>query len=373
MRLLLVTEDFPPMLGGIAVFLSHLAQTPQMEVTVLAPAMPGDAAADRTLGTRVRRLALPPRRGLWVLFWAILQEARRSRADMVLWGHLEPAAVAGLLACRLLRLPFGVMVHGTDLALLPGQRWPLRDISLATLRRSDLLIANSRYMAQRAWSQGAQPQRTAVVSPGVDVEAFHPEACDADLARHLGLMGRRVILTVGRLVSVKNHQAVLQALPEIAQAVPSTAYLIVGSGPLESTLRDEARRLGLAEHVVFHPAVPPANLPAYYNLADLFVLPSMEGFGIAAIEASACGVPVVGLRAGGLLDAVQDGVTGVLVDPGELASLSRVLIDLLEDRERARQLGCAGRQWAEEKFPWGRAQEAFRTAAESVVGSRSKS
>jgi glycosyltransferase involved in cell wall biosynthesis len=118
--------------------------------------------------------------------------------------------------------------------------------------------------------------------------------------------------------------------------------------------------------------VPPANLPAYYNLADLFVLPSMEGFGIAAIEASACGVPVVGLRAGGLLDAVQDGVTGVLVGPGELASLSNVLIDLLQNRERARRLGCAGRRWAEEKFPWGRVQETFRVAAESGVGARRK-
>jgi len=165
-----------------------------------------------------------------------------------------------------------------------------------------------------------------------------------------------VILTVGNLVERKGHDVVLKSLPKVLKEVPNTVYLIVGDGEQKQNLKELVDELGLGEQVIFTGRVPEKELPQYYNACDVFIMPSreigsdIEGFGIVFLEAGACSKPVIGGRSGGIIDAVEDGVSGILVDPTNVDEISQTLITLLTDDELARRLGRQGRKRVEEDF-----------------------
>jgi phosphatidylinositol alpha-1,6-mannosyltransferase len=158
--------------------------------------------------------------------------------------------------------------------------------------------------------------------------------------------------------------------------VPGTRYRIVGDGPLRPYLVQLAQSLNLDSSVEFTGAVPDGELPGAYRQAEVLVLlgrdspadGGAEGFGIVCLEAAACGIPVVAGRSGGLPDAVEDGVTGILVDPNDLADCAAAIVALLEDPQRARALGEAGRKRVLERFTWERVLADARRVFGEVVG-----
>jgi phosphatidylinositol alpha-1,6-mannosyltransferase len=158
---------------------------------------------------------------------------------------------------------------------------------------------------------------------------------------------------------------VIRALPRVLRTIPDTTYLIVGDGPCRRDLEKQARELGVAERVVFAGQVCDAELPDYYALSDVFIMASreqaedctVEGFGIVYLEANACGKPVIGGRSGGVPDAVQDGETGLLVDPHSPEEVARALMNLLTDRTRAARMGKVGRARVVQEFSWSRMAE----------------
>ena len=165
---------------------------------------------------------------------------------------------------------------------------------------------------------------------------------------------------MARLQWHKGIDTVMQALPAIRARHPNARYAVAGSGELRPQFEGLAQQLGLGETVRFLGAVPDAELPALYNAADLYVGASRrvellaEGFGISLVEASACGLAVVGGRSGGVPDAVRDGETGVLVDPEDPAAVAAEIIALLANPERRTQLGSAGRKAVESYYNWDR-------------------
>lgn len=173
----------------------------------------------------------------------------------------------------------------------------------------------------------------------------------------------------------KGHDTAIRSLALVRAKVPNARYVIAGGGPLHDYLARVADSLGVAAAVEFLGDVPDATLSDVYRSADVLLTLSREsgsgggaeGFGIVCLEAAACGVPVVAGRSGGLPDAVEDGVTGVLVDPTNLGAAADAIVSLLTDPARARAMGEAGRKRVLEGFTWEKmAVEARRIFGEVV-------
>jgi phosphatidylinositol alpha-1,6-mannosyltransferase len=199
-----------------------------------------------------------------------------------------------------------------------------------------------------------------VVPLGTTPEHFRPGVDPRDVRARYGLDGGRWILTVARLEWHKGIDTVIKALPAVRAAHPGTRYAVAGVGDRGPHLEQLARELGLADAVRFLGAVPDADLPALYNAADLYVGASRlhdllaEGFGISLVEASACGLAVVGGRSGGVPDAVRDGETGILVNPDDPQAVAAGIKQLLGDDELRKRLGVAGRKAVETFYNWDR-------------------
>lgn len=209
---------------------------------------------------------------------------------------------------------------------------------------------------------GARPDRVRVVAPGVDTDVFRPAGPDARAAAKaaLGFEGRALVLFVGRLQLLKAPEVALRALAELVATEPSLdpVLLLLGgpsgnAGIQPETLEKLAAELGIAERVRVHDPVPHHRLPQYYRAADAVIVPSRsESFGLVALEASACGTPVVATDVGGLRTAVRDGVTGLLVPGG--GPFAAALGEVLTDPARAAAMGEAGARLAR-RYDWRRA------------------
>ncbi|MDO8621780.1 MAG: glycosyltransferase [bacterium] len=203
------------------------------------------------------------------------------------------------------------------------------------------------------------PGKIMVIPNGVDLERFRPQP------RHEG--GRIRFMSVGRLVPQKGHDVLLDALAVLRDTLSSASLTIVGDGPLRPHLEAQARTYHIQDRIQFLGFR--RDLPDLYARADIVVLPSRwEGFGMAAIEASACGLPVVASAVGGLREAVIDQETGVLVPPEEPKLLAEAMRDLAIDRPRQALLGHAGRRHVERNFDINRVTQRYAELYESLVG-----
>jgi phosphatidylinositol alpha-1,6-mannosyltransferase len=361
-KVLFLTSDFPPTIGGVATYYARVcAAAPPGEVTVLAPDMEGAGPLDAAAPYRVVRRSIPssprplPRLAqialmLWHGFWL----ARRERADCLHIGHLHLAPVGWLLS-RIARRPYVLYLHGGELAgyLRIGI---VRAICRASIRAARFVVVNSQFSRDYYAGLGMAHPRVRVLTLSVDPARFRPSIDTAGVRAKYGLNGGPTALTVGRLVERKGHDMVIRALAALREAHPSLRYAIAGRGPEEPALRALAASLSVADRVAFLGYVPDDELPALYRACDLFTMPSralaqrdgIEGFGIVFLEANACGRPVVGGRSGGMADAVVDGVTGFLVDPLDPAAIAGAIAALLADPARAEAMGAAGRRRVEE-------------------------
>jgi phosphatidylinositol alpha-1,6-mannosyltransferase len=195
---------------------------------------------------------------------------------------------------------------------------------------------------------------------GTTPSHFRPGVDASHVRAKYGLNGGPWLLTVARLEWHKGIDTVMHAMAAIRAAHPAVRYAIAGVGNRQPQLERLKQELGLDDAVRFLGSVPDAELPALYNAADLYVGISRrhdllaEGFGISLVEASACGLAVVGGRSGGVPDAVREGETGILVDPDDPHAVAASVNDLLANPERRKQLGAAGRKAVESYYNWDR-------------------
>ncbi|MEM6989046.1 MAG: glycosyltransferase family 4 protein [Myxococcota bacterium] len=364
MRLLLVTEDFPPSIGGIQSYcieLAHRFVNSCDAFAVAAPMHRGAARYDDRLPFPVFRTTARTRVGMEAAStFAVPALCRQHGFDVVFHAQWNTAH-AGLLA-RGLGLVDRVFVgvHGRELLInLLGRRWnPVhRRLLRSVLPRVDHFVPVSRYTAELLGQAGVDSRRVTVVNNGVDPQRFAPTD-GSEWRRRRSLGSAPLLLTVCRLVRRKGVDTVLHALAQLIRADSEVRYVIGGTGPDESRLRRLARDLGLERHVIFAGHISDEELPTALSAADVFVMPArsrkpdVEGFGIVFLEANACETAVVGARAGGVPDAVEAGVTGELVPPDDPAALAEVLGRLLADPRYTRSLGRRGRQRILEHKTW---------------------
>ena len=265
---------------------------------------------------------LRPRPGRVAYTLAALKAAFSQSIDIVFCGHLYLAPLAMSIARRA-KATLIVQMHGIE--AWPRPKWHQR----RAVECADLIFCVSRYTRARvlSWAE-VEPERV-IVLPNTVSEAFTPGAPSA-LSEKWGLEGKRMLLTVGRMDArerYKGHDLMIETLPQLVSAGHDCIYLVLGEGNDVSRLKSKAESLGVAERVRFMGEADRGTLVSAYRLADLFVMPSTgEGFGIAFIEAMACGTPAVGFLAAGARDALADGELGNVVYEGGLLT---VLLQLL--------------------------------------------
>lgn len=372
---LLLTYDFPPIGGGIARWMAELARRYPAGSLVVSTGQQGDASdVDAGFPNRVDRLAIPSgrlRTLQGILLWSrrVAVLARSTDASFIWCGNIKPAAYPAKWTMERTGTPFGILLHGGDLLILQHQvhqSTVKRKTAAALLGSAAVLVANSDWTRDRCLTLlseldiDATPDRVRVVPLGADHEFFRPGLDTREVRARYGLGEGRWLLSVARLSRHKGIDTVLQALARLRTRYPDLHYAVVGTGEEQAALAAEAKELGVADRVRFLTGVPDRDLPALYNTAEVYLGVSrlmeqrVEGFGISLAEASACGLPVVAGRSGGIPAAVRDGETGLLVDAESAAAVSEALSRLLDDPELRARLGAAGRRAVESRYNWDR-------------------
>lgn len=381
LRIALAAQDFPPRRGGTAVYnveyATRLARRGH-EVTVFtwgaeAAALP---PGDRELPFEVRRSAAG--RGRTALDPTELREFLDSwRPDVVLASG-SSAAMGPVIRRAADRAPVAVTVHDIrDKGSRRGALRRFRNRWRYGFEAATRLLPTSRHNRACLLRLGVAEAKIEIVHPGVDTAHFAPDpAAGAELRAREGLGSGPLLLTVSRLAKNKGHATVISALPRLRTRFPDVRYAVVGEGPTRASLEALAERAGVADAVRFVGGV--ADARPWYNACDIFVMPSTprrgglkagEGFGIAYLEAGACGKPAVASSSGGGAEIVVDGETGRVVEPRDEAGVAAALESMLAAPDRARAWGERARGRAL-GFDWSRGEVALEAALEETVRHR---
>jgi phosphatidyl-myo-inositol dimannoside synthase len=354
---LLVTNDFPPKVGGIQSYLWELwRRLPPDRVTVLTTTHPDAGAFDDAQPFAVHRHA-----GVLLPTPALAAQIRRvaaeANAELVL---LDPALPVGLLGPRL-GLPYGVVLHGAEVTV-PARLPVARQLLTRVLRGATCVIAAGGYPAAEAYHLAGDGLPVTVVPPGVDVDRFRPLGAE-EKRRARGDAGLpvdgTVVVGMSRLVPRKGFDVLIAAAALLAPIHPDLTVAIAGAGRDRARLERLVRATGAPVRLLGF--VPDADMPALLGCADAFAMPcrsrwgglEQEGFGIVFLEAAACGVAGVAGASGGSHEAVAHGETGFVVRrPQDLVALAAALARLFDDPELGRAMGAAARRRAEEHFSY---------------------
>jgi phosphatidylinositol alpha-1,6-mannosyltransferase len=374
LRHLLVTNDFPPKVGGIQSYLWELwRRLPPGETTVLTTAHEGAAAFDAAQPFRIERIprrVMVPTRGL---IRRIDELAGRVGARIVL---LDPAVPLGRIGPGLER-PYGVVLHGAEVTI-PGRLPVARTLLAKVLNGARLVVAAGGYPADEAEKAAGRSLPAVVVPPGVDTGRFHPLDAAARCATRdrLGVPGdAELVVSVSRLVPRKGMDTLIRASAEVASRHPQLRVVIAGGGRDERRLRRLIARTRAPAQLVGR--VSDDELPALYGCSDVFAMLcrnrwaglEQEGFGIVFLEAAACGVAQLAGRSGGSHEAVDHGLTGLILDhPQSVSASAGALAWLLDDRPMRTAMGQASRARVVSQFTYdtlaGRLGAAIEEAAD---------
>lgn len=360
-KILLITLEFPPFRGGVAEYLYGLfSALPHDRMAVLTETGGGEPPPTMYPVHRARLLGSVG----WPLRWLtafgpVRRAMREEKTEVLAVSHLLPMGYVAWLFKRFMGVPYIIFVHGTDLNYARRSAWK-RLMAKMILRSASLVVANSGYTRQLAVQAGADLSKTEIVHPCPAIG--HPALDDKDEAKHdLGVGGKKVLLSVGRLVKRKGFDRSIRALSVLRKTCNDAVYLVVGAGPERAALEAQAAKAAVKPHVLFRGDVTREKLHTYFSAADVFILPArqvsgdVEGFGMALIEAASHGLPVVATRVGGVPEAVAEGRTGLVLDENiNDAGLADAICRLLTDRETAAAFGERGRRRVLEEFNWPR-------------------
>lgn len=368
-RALIVSSNFPPVRGGAATVYENLCKYSNGAIEALSASLSYETGLapegleryDASAPFSIHRIELlrPAQTGepsklrdlalMTKVLWRIVAVARRERIRVICLGDLVYGGWLVYPLKRLFRYPVIFYVHGEEITTRSGgglfDRWRAR-----FLAQADAVVCVSRFTQEALASRmGVERNKIALIENGVDTERFRPSDPDPALVARHGWAGRRVILSVGRLVRRKGFDKLIEAMPIVLKKCENAHLAIVGEGPLRDELEAAIRRHDLVGRASLLGAAADAELPALYAAAELFALPNRdmpdgdtEGFGLVFLEANACAKPVIAGRAGGAVDAVKDGVNGLLVDGESPEDIARAILRLLDDDALRSRLSAGG-------------------------------
>jgi len=363
-KTLFITNDFGPRAGGIETFVHGLIERlPKDSVIVYTSAQPESSQFDaewlQEYGVEVIRdrskILLPTPQVIKVCQRIIIDR----KINRVAFGAAAPLGVMARAMRRAGAQKIIALTHGHEVwwaKVMPFSlaiRFMSKEMDAITYLGSYTKGEISRALNKNDKAKLVQ------IAPGIDVDHFIPTD-SSQLRAEYGLTDKSVIISVGRLVHRKGQDKLIASLPAIKAVVPNVHLVLVGVGPYQKHLEKLALKLKVSNCVTFIGRINYAELPRYICLGDIFAMPSrsrffgleVEGLGIVYLEASACGLPVVGGKSGGAPDAVLAGETGFVVDGTNTLEISEACIELLNNPELSELMGAAGRVWIIENWRW---------------------
>ena len=356
-RTLLVTNDFPPRVGGIERMLEALVgELPGDRITVFCAAHDDAATYDASAPYRVLRQR---EAFLWPtpeLGDRVEAAVRETGSQVVLFGAMYPLAMLGPRLAKA-GIPYLSAAHGFEywLSIAPGTHAAMRYAASKAAR----VFACSTFIARTLRTAVPRPVPVSVLHLGADIETFRPGLPTDDLRARHRLDEGPLVVCVSRLVRRKGQDVLIRGMERVRRRVPDATLVVVGGGPYEGRLRALASQAPTGS-VVFTGQVAELDLPRYYALGDVFAMPcrtrlaglEVEGWGNVFIEAAACAKPVVVGDSGGAREALVDGETGLLVDGADVTMVADAVADLLADPDRAEAMGHAGRERVVRELTW---------------------
>jgi len=364
---LLITNDFPPVIGGIStVFYNMWRYYPYDRMLVLTPRAEDSEAFDKTAYFRPLRFRTFNAGGLTKIITIGLMTLLTFRHVLfnnvreIHAGHILSYGPIGWLFQKVFNIPCFLWVYGGETSDA-YKRSKLETLVVSMLLKScAYLVTNSTAVTNEFLEYGIPRDRIIEIIPAVDSDLFTPGQRPAHLIERHNLEGKQILLTVARLVKRKGHDLVLRALLLLKNR-ENLHYLIVGDGEDRKRLEMLVVKYGLDKHVTFAGRVDDHELPDYYRLCDIYVMPnrevlettdSLEGFGISFIDAGACEKPCIAGRSGGTGAAIVEGVTGYIVDPENPEELAQRIEFLLDNPDVSAEMGSKARARAVKDFSW---------------------
>lgn len=366
-RTLLVTNDWPPVVGGIQSYLAdYTSRLPAEDLLVLASTPPeGPQAAaeyDASLPFPVVRMPTHMLLPTPDVQKRMEQLIRDEQIETVWFGAAAPLGLLGAAAKRAGATRVMVTTHGHEVgwSMIPGARTALKRI----FRTADVITYISDYTLGRL--QGCIPRGESApelvrLPSGIDVERFAPDADGRQRLRtRYGLGEDPTVVCVSRLVKRKGQDSLIKAWPRVVEQVPDARLVIVGWGPYAKDLALLKRKSPVREAIILTGMVPAEELPTHVAMGDVFAMPcrtrggglDVEGLGIVFLEASAAGLPVIAGTSGGAPETVEEGITGNVVDGLDQDALVEALVRQLHDAELRARMGAAGRELMINKWTW---------------------
>ncbi len=281
-------------------------------------------------------------------FRAVPKLIHALKPSLIHISYILPTGLAAWATAKQLQLPIVMSLGGSDV-YNPQMAWPfvLRRMAAFCIQRTASVIVNSS-VVHRAVVEvfGAGPDTVRRIPFGIDTDRFHPQVNGQTTRKRHGINDDEiVVLAMQRLEKGKGVEVLIAAISKVVVRFPNVRVLIGGSGKEAERLNNLRKALNLEKQVQFCGLIPPDETPSYYAAADISVLAShSETLGIVLAEASAMGLPVVATRAGGTVDVVLDGVSGLLVEPGNPEALANALCELIADPAKRASMGRAGRE-----------------------------
>jgi len=360
--ILLVTNDFGPRAGGIESFvIGLLERIPAGEVIVYTSFQPEHESYDqkwlsdyqvRVIRDKSKVLLPTPR-----VIRNLQTVVRRNSITKVWFGAAAPLGVSSRWLRKVGVKQMVALTHGHEVwwSKIWPFSWAISEIS----KQVDYVTYLGDFTKAALATQIKDSSKLIRVAPGIDTNHFSPRD-SSDLRKKHGLDNRPTVISVGRLVHRKGQDRLIEAFPKVLEVIPDAALVLVGEGPYRKQLDALVKKYDLSDHVFFIGRINFAELPSYICIGDVFAMPSrsrlfgleVEGLGIVYLEASSCGLPVIGGASGGAPDAVLDGDTGYVVDGNDLNAISTQIVRLLSDAKLRQKMGERGRAWTIESWRW---------------------
>ncbi len=364
MKILIITLEYPPQVGGIASYTYNLAShLPTDQVVIYAPIHKRQAEFDAK--SMIKTYRLNP---YWSFFWPkwsrlyfqISALIDAEKIQMLYVNHVLPVGYVAYLIKKFKKIPYTLFLHGTDLAMATVTN-SKRKKFIKICREAQTVVVNSEFLKNKVLS---------IVENLTDVRVIYP--CPSDiffdakvdeteinnLRARLALGGKKVVITVGRMVDGKGYPHLARLFLEILKNVPNAVWLVIGDGQKNKEIFDIVQKNSLQNVVRFLGSVDANELYKYYHLGDVFVLlthkdeNSEEGWGTVFLEAAACGVPAIAGRVGGVEEAIKDKETGLVVDVHQDQVIVESIVNLLNDKQLAVKMGQVGKERATNYFRW---------------------
>lgn len=374
---IIITFDFPPKKGGISNSLWNICQNlPRNKFVILTE----PTELDLSTNFKVYRKKLITESNLiWPKWFPLLYYLKRlikkENIELIQAAQILPFGTIALIFKKIYQIPYFVYIYGQDLVIMRNSRrkmWLIKKI----LKNSDAIIANSNYTKSEAVELGAKKEKIIIVYPSpneFDNFAVEQSALESFLEKY-HLRNRRIILTVGNLVKRKGQDLVIKVLPRLLKKFPKIFYVIVGSGPYKDILLDQIKKLDLSNYVKILERVDNRELPFFYQTSDVFIMATreiknsqnyvidVEGFGMVFLEANLFSKPVIGGKSGGVPEAIEHDLSGLMVNPENEHEIIQALTKILENQEYAQKLGEQGRERVFKQFQLPKQVEKIKSA-----------